>query len=357
MRLPFLKPLLCLIGSSALAASALAADPLKIGFVFPGPVGDTGWTYQHDLGRKELEKNLGAQVAVRTVASVDEGPDSARVAQELARDGHKLILGASFGYMKPMLTVASDTPSTKYMIASGYQTAANVGGYNARWQEGGYLAGIVAGKTAKSGVIGFVGSHPVPDVMWYLNAFTLGARSVNPNAVVRTVFVNSWYDPPKERDAALALINLGVEVLTHFTDTTAISTAAESKGVGVISFHSDMRRFAPKHYLTGLTHNWGGYYTQVARDVIAGTWKPGLYMGGIADGVIKMAPMGPRVDKATADLVQAKERDIAGGKFQVFSGPIKDQKGVLRVAAGATLADADLGKMDWFVEGVMAGQR
>lgn len=357
VRKSFLAAVLAAVLSAGLVAAAAAAEPLKVGFVFLGPVGDSGWTYQHDLGRRELEKNLGAQVSVRMVADTNEGPDSERVARELSSEGYKLIFGASFGYMKPMLTVAANNPGAAYLIASGYQTAKNFGGYNARWHEGGYLAGIVAGKTTKSDVIGFVGAHPVPDVMWYLNAFTLGARSVNPKAVVRVVFVNSWYDPPKEREAAVALMNQGADVLTHFTDTPAVSTAAEERGVGVISFHSDMRRFAPKNYLTGVTHNWGNFYTKVTREVMAGTWKPGLYLGGIADGVVKMAPMGPRVTKEVAELVQAKERDIVSGKLHVFGGPIKDKKGVLRVPAGTAVADADLGKMDWFVDGVVGGQK
>ncbi len=341
----------CLIGATG------AAEPLKVGFMFLGPVGASGWTFQHDLSRLEFEKTLGPQVSVRTVPDTNEGPDSERVARELSSAGSKLIFGASFGYMKPMMKVALDYPDTTYLVASGYQTAKNVGGYNAKWQEGGYLAGIVAGKTTQANVLGFVGALPVPDVMWYLNAFTLGARSVNPKVVVRTVFINSWHDAPKERDAAVALMNQGADVLTHFTDTAAVTSAAEERGVGVISFHSDMRRYAPKNYLTGLTHDWSGYYTRVAREVMAGTWKPSIYMGGLSDGVIKMAPMGPRVAKETADLVQAKERDIASGKLKVFGGPIKDQQGTVRVPAGAALADADLGKMDWFVDGVVGGPK
>ncbi len=340
----------------ALGSSASATEPLKIGFIYLGPVGGSGWTYQHDLGRIEMQKNLGAQVSVRAIPETKE-QDAERVARELSADGYKLIFGASFGYMKPLMAVAADNPDAKYMVASAYLTAPNFGGYNARWQEGGYLAGIVAGKTTKANVIGFVGAYPVPDVMWYLNAFTLGARSVNPKAIVRTVFVNSWYDPPKEREATVSLMNAGVDVLTHFTDTPAVAIAAEERGVGVISFHSDMRRFAPKNYLTGVTDNWGGFYTKMAHEVIDGSWKPQLYFGGVADGVIKMAPFGPRVAPQTAALMQAKERDIAAGKFQVFHGPIKDRNGTVRVAAGSVLPDADLGKMDWFVDGVVGGQK
>lgn len=342
----------CLLGLS----SAAVADPLKVGFVFLGPVGDSGWTYQHDLSRAEMEKNLGTQVSVRRVTDTNEGPDSERVARELAGEGYKLIFGASFGYMKPMLVVAKDNPEARFLIASGYQTATNFGGYNAKWHEGGYLAGIAAGKTSKSGNLGVVGAFPVPDVMWYINAFTLGARSVNPKATVRVVFVNSWYDPPKERDAAVALLNQGVDVLTHFTDTAAVATAAESRGVAVISFHSDMRKFAPRNYLTGVTHQWGGYYTKVAREVMAGTWKPGLYLGGVADGVIRMAPPGPRMDKDTAALMEARTAEIASGKLQVFGGPIKDQQGNVKVAAGKSIADADLGSMNWFVDGVVGNK-
>lgn len=337
------------------APAAVAAEPLKVGFMFLGPVGDSGWTYQHDLGRQALEKNLGAKVSVRTVPNTNEGPDSERVARELSAEGYKLVFAASFGYMKPVLNVAKQFPDARYTVASGYQTSKNVGGYNAKWHEGGYLAGIVAGKTTKTDVVGLVGAFPVPDVMWYLNAFTLGARSVNPKVEVRTIFVNSWYDPPKETEAAVALMNQNADVLTHFTDTPAVATAAESKGVGVISFHSDMTRFAPKHYLTGLVHEWGGFYTRVTQEVLAGTWKPGLYLGGVRDGVIRMAPMGPRVSKEIAELVAAKERDIASGKLQVFGGPIKDRTGKLRVPAGKALADADLGTMNWFVEGVIGG--
>jgi len=350
-----------LLSLSALAAAGtslrtLAAEPLTVGFVFLGPVGDSGWTHQHDLSRAEMEKNLGAKVSVRAVADTNEGPDAERVARELVSDGCKLIFGASFGYMKPMLKVAQDNPDVKILIASGYQTAANFGGYNAKWHEGGYLAGIAAARASKTGNLGLVGALPVPDVMWYLNSFTLGARSVNPKATVRVVFINTWFDPPRERDAATALMNQGVDVLTHFTDSPAVATAAEARGVAVISFHSDMRKYAPNHYLTGVTHNWGGFYTRVANEVMAGTWKPSLYFGGLADGVIRMAPFGPRVDKATAELIEAKSKEIVSGKLNVFGGPIKDQGGQVRVAAGKALGDADLGSMDWFAEGVVGGK-
>ncbi len=334
---------------------AQAAEPMKIGFVYLGPVGDTGWTYQNDLGRKEMEAKLGGKVQVRAVPNVNAGPDAERVIRELSSDGSKLVFAVSFGFMQPALKVAADNPDRFYSTASGYLTAPNVGGYNAKWHEGGYLAGIVAAKTTKSRVLGFVGALPVPDVVWDLNAFTLGARSVDPKIQVRTVFVNSWYDPTREREAALTLINAGADVITHFTDTPAVVTAAEERGVASISFHSDMRKYAPRHYLTGITHHWGDYYTQVAQQVMAGTWKGQLYFGGLKEGTIQMAPFGPSVPKAVQELMAAKQKDIVSGKLKVFAGPIKDQHGAVRVAAGSVYPDADLGKMDWFVEGVVGG--
>lgn len=335
-----------------LARALAAGDPLKVGFIYLGPVGDCGFAYQQDLGRRALEKNMGQQVSVRVVPDTDEGPDAERVARELTHDGCKLIFAASFGYMNPVMKVARQNPGTYYTIASGYRTMKNFGGYNAKWQEGSYLAGIAAGKMTKSNIIGYVAPHPVPDVMWAVNAFQLGAQSVNPKARVQVIFVNSWYDPGKEREAALTLMNLGADFMTHFTDTPSVVQAAEEKGVWSVSFHSDMSKYAPVKYVTGITHNWGNYFTQVAKKVIAGTQQGELYFGGIKEGVVKMAAFGPHVPADVVSLVKAREQDIASGKLNVFAGPIKDQAGTMRVAAGSAYPEADLGKMDWFVEGV-----
>lgn len=336
---------------------ASAQEPAKVGFVYFGPVGDVGWTYQHDQGRKELEKNLGNKVAVRTVPNTLEGADGDRVVRELTADGAKVVFAVGFGYMREVLKIAAENPSKCYATSSAYMTGANASGYNAKWHEGGYLAGIVAGKTTKANNIGFVGAHPVPDVMWYLNGFMQGVRSVNPKANVRAVFVGSWSDPPKETDAANALINQGVDVMTHYSNTPAVVTAADARGVPSISFHSDMRKYAPKHYLTGVTHQWGDFYTKFTTDALAGKCKGTLYFGGIKEGNIKMAPMGPQVSKEVADLVAAKSKDIAEGRLNVFAGPIKDIKGAVKVPAGATLPDAEVGKMDWYAEGIIVGQR
>lgn len=193
----------------------------------------------------------------------------------------------------------------------------------------------------------------VPDVMWAINAFILGARSVNPKATVRVIFVNSWYDPGKEREAAMVLMNMNSDVMTHFTDTPSVVQAAEEKGVWAISFHSDMSKYAPTKYLTGITHNWGGHFTQVAKDVIAGKQQGGFYFGGLKEGVVKMAPFGPGMPAEVADLVRTKEQEIISGKLNVFAGPIKDQGGTIRVAAGSSYPEAQLGKMNWFADGIV----
>lgn len=343
--------------AACISGAATAQQPAKVGFIYFGPVGDVGWTYQHDLGRQEMEKNLGSKVVVRTIPNTAEGVDGERVARELSNDGTKMIFAVGFGYMNQVLKVAAENKDKSYSTASAYLTAPNVGGYNVKWHEGGYLAGIVAGKATKSNIIGFVGAHPVPDVMWYLNGFIVGARSVNPKATVRSVFVGSWSDPPKETEAAAALMNIGADVMTHYTNSPAVVSAADARGVPSISFHSDMRKYAPKHYLTGVTHHWGDYYTQATSDALAGKWKGGLYFGGVKEGAVRLAPLGPQVPKDVVDLVAAKTKEIAAGKLNVFAGPLKDNAGQVRVAAGAALPDAELGKMTWFAEGIQNSSR
>lgn len=342
---------------AALSPLAFAQQPTKVGFIYFGPVGGAGWTYQHDLGRQELERALGNKIAVRTVPNTAEGPDGERVVRELTADGTKVIFAVGFGYMREVLRVASENPDKCYATASAYMTGPNASGYNAKWHEGGYLAGLVAGKVTKSNSIGFVGANPAPDVMWYLNGFAQGARSVNPKATVKAVFVGSWSDPPKEVEAANALMNQGVDVMTHYTNTPAVVTAADARNVASISFHSDMRKYAPKRYLTGVTHEWGSYYTKMTTEALAGRCKGGLYFGGIKEGNIKLAPMSSWVPKDVAELAVAKSKAIADGSLKVFAGPIKDNQGNLKVPAGSVYPDAELGKMTWYAEGIVVGKQ
>jgi simple sugar transport system substrate-binding protein len=356
--MPKFRPRAALFAALALACApgappvAAADEPFKVAYVYVSPIGDAGWTFQHDQGRKEMEKALGGKVVTKYVESVPEGADAERVIRELAQSGNKLIFTTSFGYMNPTLKVAKAFPKTDFEHATGYKTDTNVGIYNARFYEGRYLAGQVAGKMTKSNVAGYVAAFPIPEVVMGINAFTRGMRSVNPKAEVKVIWTNSWYDPGREREAADTLMSQGADVLTHHTDSTAVVQAAEAKKAYAIAYHSDMSKYGPNAHLTAVTHQWGAYYTKTVQDAMNGTWKPGSVWGGIKEGMIKMAPFNPVVPKDTQDLVNKTAADIGAGKFHPFTGPIKDNEGKERLAAGKVITDADLSKMDYYVEGV-----
>jgi simple sugar transport system substrate-binding protein len=256
-----------------------------VAFVYVTPVGQAGWTYQHDLGRREMEHALGDAVKTTVVEGVAEGPDAERVMRDLASQGHQLIFATSFGYLEGALRVAADFPAVRFEHAGGYKTAPNLNNYNVRAYEARWLAGRLAALNSKSGIAGYVAGFPVPEVVQGINAFALGMRSVNPRASVRVVWLNSWFDPARERDAALALVNQGADVLANHTASPAVALAAEEKGVKLIANQSDMRAFAPHAQLAAVMPSWGGYYTQVARDVIAGRWKPEPVWGGLRAGI------------------------------------------------------------------------
>ena len=338
----------------ALAATgaSTAQQPLKIGFVYVSPIGDAGWTFQHDQGRKEMEKALGGKVVTKVVENVAEGADAERVIREFAATGNQLVFTTSFGYMNPTIKVAKQFPKVAFEHATGYKMDKNVGIYNARFYEGRYLNGVIAGRMTKTNVAGYVGAFPIPEVLQGINAFTRGMRSVNPKAEVKVVWVNAWFDPGREREAANTLIAQGADVVTHHTDSTAAVQAAEEKGVYAFGYHSDMSKYGPKAQLTATTHQWGAYYTSVAEKMIAGTWKPGSVWGGMKDGMIKLAPLNPVVPKDVADLVASLSTDIISGKLHPFTGPIKDNTGKEKLAAGKTMDDATLAKMDYYVQGV-----
>src|SRR5215468_11702160 len=264
--------------SAALAALAFEAapadEPFKVGFVYVSPISDAGWTFQHDSGRKEMEKALGGKVVSKYVENVPEGADAERVIRELAQTGNKIIFTTSFGYMNPTIKVAQQFAKNDFEHATGYKTDANVGIYNARFYEGRYLAGIVAGKMTKTNVAGYVAAFPIPEVVQGINAFTQGMRSVNPKAEVKVIWTNSWFDPGREREAAETLISQGADVLTHHTDSTAVVQTAEAKKVYSVAYHSDMSKYGPNSQLTAVTHVWDKYYTDRAKAVLDGTWKP-----------------------------------------------------------------------------------
>jgi basic membrane protein A and related proteins len=334
-------------------APAHAQQPLKVGFVYVSPVSDAGWTAQHDLARKELEKALGSKITTRFVENVPEGADAERVIRDLAATGHQLILTTSFGYMNPTIKVAREFPNVSFEHATGYQRAKNVGTYNARFYEGRYLAGVVAGRMTKSNNAGYVAAFPIPEVLQGINAFMRGMRSVNREASVRVIWVNAWFDPGRERDAAMTLIGQGADVLTHHTDSTAVVQAAEEKGAYSIGYHSDMSKFAPKGHLTASTHQWGAFYIKMVNDKLAGTYQPSNVWGGIKEGMVKLAPINPIVPQATRERVAQVEKDIASGKFHPFAGPVVEQGGKVRTPIGKVMADDELGTMNYYVEGVV----
>lgn len=344
------------LASASLAAAAAATfaqqPPLKVGFVFVSPIGEVGWTYQHNQGRLAMEQALGGRVQTTVVESVAEGPDSERVMRELASTGHQLIFATSFGYLEPALRVAAEFPAVKFEHAGGYKTAPNLNTYNARYYEGRYLAGLVAGHTSKSGVAGYVAGFPVPEVVQGINAFALGMRAVNPTATVRVLWLNTWFDPGKEREAALSLINQGADVLTNHSASPAVALTAEEKGVKLLAYQSDMRKFAPKAQLAAVTHHWGGYYTQVAKSVLAGTWQPKPVWGGLKDGFVQLSALSPALPKPVVQALDKRRADIVAARFAPFSGRLVDQNGQARLASGS-LTDAQIATMDWFVEGVV----
>lgn len=327
-------------------------EPLKVGFVYVGPVGDFGWTYSHDLGRREMEANLQNQVRTTFVESVSEGADAERVIRQLAVDGNKLIFTTSFGYMNPTIKVAKDFPNVFFEHCTGYKRAANVGTYLGRFEEPRYLTGMIAGKMTKSNVIGFVGAYPIPEVIRGIGAFTQGVRATNLKAKVKVVWVQSWYDPAKEREAAQALVNIGADVLTQHTDSAAAVQLAEEKGIYAFGYNTDMSRFGPTAHLTSAINRWGKYYTERANAVINGTWKSEAVWYGIAQGMVDLSPINPVIPPDVQRLVRTKRDEFIQGTARPFDGPVRDHTGVIRVPKGQFLTDREQLAMDWYVEGV-----
>jgi len=337
---------------AALSPLALAAEKLKVGFVYVGPVGDGGWSYQHDLGRKHLEEVLKDRVETSYVEAVPEGADAERVFEEFARRGFKVIFGTSFGYMDPMLRVAERYPDVVFMHCSGYKRAKNMGTYFGKIEQPRYLSGLVAGAMTRSNLIGYVAAFPIPEVIRGINAFTMGVRKVNPQARVRVVWTFSWYDPPKEKEAAKALISAGCDVLAMHADSGAVPQAAEESGVWVVGYNSDMSKFAPTRHLTAPVWKWGAVYEAVVRDVMEGRWKSEDIWWGLERGVVDLAPINKAVPQEIAKLVEEEKARMASGQLEIFTGPIKDQSGKVVVEEGRRMTDEEILSMKYFVEGV-----
>jgi len=329
---------------------AQAAD--NVGFVYVSPIGDAGWTYQHDLGRLQLEKETG--VTTSYVENVAEGADAERVIREMAKRGDKVIFATSFGYMNYMLKVSKSFPKTAFVHATGYKLGKNMGLVNARFYEGRYLNGVIAGEMTESNLLGYVAAFPIPEVLQGINAFIKGARSVNPDAELRVIWVNSWYDPGKERQAATTLLSQGADVITHHTDSTAVVQAAEEKGKYAFGYHSDMSKYGPKAHLTATTHLWGDYYVRTVKKVLAGTWKPTSVWGGYAEGMIALAPLNPAIPQDLQNRIREMESQMAAGTLHPFAGPVIDQDGKTVVPAGQDMSDDQLNKMNYYLEGVVS---
>jgi simple sugar transport system substrate-binding protein len=341
---------------AACCFSLATAEPLKIGFLYVAPLTDAGWVHQHDEGRKAVDAALGKSVQTTFVENVAEGPDAERVIRDLARQGHKLIFTPSFGYMEPTMRVAQEFPDVKFESVTGYKTAANVSASNARYYEGRYLAGIAAGRMTRSNLAGYVAGFPIPEVLQGINAFTLGMRSVNPKAQVKVIWLNAWFDPARERDAAMTLFNQNVDVVAFHTGSTAVMTAAQERGKFAVAYHSDMRKIAPDAQIVAVTHQWGDYYTARTRAVLAGTWTPGNVWGGVKEGMIRVGDFGSKVPKAVQNEVLAAQKAIAAGKLHPFSAKsdVLDNEGQVVIAKGQTLNDGQILTMKWLAAGVQA---
>ena len=338
------------LAAVAVAPAARAEDKLKVGFVYVGPVGDFGYSYQHDQGRQFLQKALGDKVETTFLENVPES-DSERAFEQLARSGHKLIFGTSFGFMDPMLKVAKKFPAVKFEHATGYKQAPNLATYSARFYEGRYIMGEIAAKVSKTRTVGYIASFPIPEVVSGIDAFMLGAQKVDPNLKVKIVWVNTWFDPGKEADAAKALIAQGADVITQHTDSAAPLQEAEKAGIHGFGQSSDMAKFAPKAILTSLEDNWGPYYVQEVKAVEDGTWKSHDTWGGLAAGMVVMGAY-ENMPADVKSLAEGLEADIKSGKTKVFAGPITKQDGTVAVKAGEVMPDKEILGLNWYVKGV-----
>ncbi len=350
-----MKKLFATIGAAAalaLGAANVAAEPIKVGFVYVGPIGDHGWTYQHDQGRLAMEKYFAGKVKTTYVENVSEGADAERVIRHLAVTGHKVIYTTSFGYMNPTMKVAKKFPNVIFEHATGYKRSKNLGTYLSVTYEGRYISGYVAASMSKTGKVGYIASFPIPEVIRDINSVMLGMQKANPKAELKIIWVNTWYDPGKEKAAADVLMDQGVEVIIQHTDSPAAMQTAQARGKYAIGQASDMTNFGPKAHLHSVINNWGVHYIRSMQSIIDGTWKSRDYWGGMKDGVIRISKFNPVIPAAVrAEAAKMIDR-IKSGTGHPFAGPIHDQSGKLRVPAGKHMTNGELAGMNWYVKGV-----
>ena len=339
--------------AAAASAPAPTPEPLKIAFAYVGPVGDGGWTFAHDNARKALEKEFGDKIKTSFAENVPESADAERVIRDMATQGNKLIFGTTFGYMEPMLKIAPDFKDVKFEHATGFKQADNMRTYDSRTYEGAYMAGIIAGKMTKTNTLGVVASIPIPEVIRNINSFTLGAQSVNPKVKTKVVWVNGWFDPPKETEAATSLMNGGADVLFQNTDSPAVLKAAEAKGKRAFGWDSDMTAYGPKAHLASAVINWGPYYIKATKEALDGSWKGGTGVWwGVKEGAIDIVSIAEDVPADIKTKVADVKKGLADGSYVIWKGPITDNKGKVQIAKDAAADDKFLGGLNFYVKGV-----
>ena len=333
-------------------AAAGSSAPLKAAWIYPSPAADEGWSKQHALSRQVIQKKFGDKVQTQFVENVTTMADAERVIRDLASQGNKIIFATSFEFMNPALKVAKEFPDVKFEHATGYKTAENFNYYNARFYQGRYLAGKLAASMSKDGHLGYVAAVPIPEVLQGINAYTLGAQTVNPNVKVDVVWTNTWYDPGKEADATNTLIGQGCDIITHHTNSQAVASTAESKGVKVISYNSAMVKAAPTQLIGAVTHHWDEYYAKRIQAVMDGTWKVEPLWGGAELHMIALENISKDAKKEVVDDIKATYAKMEKQQFKIFTGPIMDNEGKMRIAEGVTADDKMLTTMNYFVKGV-----
>lgn len=348
---------LVLAATGLVLAAAVSAkpeqEPLKAAWIYVGPHTDGGWSQAHDKGRLAVQKALGSKVKTTYKENVPEGPQVAQVIESLVRDGNKIIFATSFGFQGAMVAAAKKHPDVYFEMATGTATSKNLAEYFGASEDAIYLSGMAAGAATKKGVIGYIVPFPIPEVIRHANAFVLGAQATRPNAKVRVVWTNSWFDLKKERQAAESLVAAGADVLGQNVDSTSAGLYAESKKIPWVGYNSDARKFAPTSWLTAALYDWGVYYVPRVKAAMNGTWKTGFYYGNMKDGLITLAPFGPKVSAKTKAAIAAKKKGLINGTFHEFTGPLYDQKGKLRVPKGKKLTIKELYAMNWLVKGTI----
>jgi len=337
---------------AAAPAVAAKAEPLKIAFAYVGPVGDGGWTFAHDNARKALEKEFGDKIQTSFVENVPESADAERVIRDMAGQGNKLIFGTTFGYMETMLKVAPDFKDVKFEHATGYKSAENMRTYDSRTYEGAYMAGLIAGKMSKTGTLGVVASVPIPEVIRNINSFTMGAQTSNPKIKTKVVWVNEWFNPPKETEAATSLINGGADVLFQNTDSPAVLKTAQDKGKRAFGWDSDMTAYGPKAHLASAIINWTPYYMKATKDALEGTWKTGGVWWGVKEGAIDIVSIAEDVPADTKAKVDAVRAGLKDGSFAIWKGPLVDNTGKTLLKKDEVADDKFLSGVNFYVKGV-----